>query len=148
MSLRYRRRRIVAAVLGTVTALLGGSYAWTQYETRHHLRLWHLELVNESAEAVTLVVTVESDDRTLTHTERLEPATEGETRRQIHDRWMKDAEEWVVRAELGERQLERTAAEITAHLEGSGWGTDCAHVSIVVTEDGDLESRVEPSDVC
>lgn len=77
MSLRYRRRRIVAAVLGTVTVLLGGSYAWTQYTTRHHLRFWHLEIVNESAEAVTLVVTVESDERTLTHTERLDPATEG-----------------------------------------------------------------------
>lgn len=148
MPLRYGRRRIVAAVLGAVAALLGGNVAWGQYERRHYLRFWHLELVNESAEAVTISVTAESDDRTLSHSERLDPTTDGEERRQIHDRWMKDSAEWEIRAEFGDQRLELTAAEITDRLAGSGWGTDCAHVAIVVTEDGGFEARVEQSDVC
>ncbi|WP_290810102.1 hypothetical protein [Halovivax sp.] len=86
MRLRYHRYKIVAGVLWSAGALLAGGHAVTRYERHQNRRFWHFEIVNESTEAVTLGVTVESDDTVLARTERLVPATDGESRREIHDR--------------------------------------------------------------
>lgn len=58
MVARYSRRTLLGAGLGGIATLLTGGYAWTQYRRRHTIRLYHLEAVNESDEAVTLEVTV------------------------------------------------------------------------------------------
>lgn len=150
MDVRSRRRTIVGAGLAALAGATGGGYAWRQYDRRNHLRIWHLEVVNESADPVTLETVVERDGETLRNETSLAPAGDerGDDRTQLFDRWMKHAAEWDVRAERGDRRLELSAGEITDRLEGSGWGTDCAHVVVVVTASGDLEGRVKPSTSC
>lgn len=150
MVARYSRRTLVGAGLGSIGVVLAGNYGWNQYRTRHQLRFWPLEVVNESDEAVTVDLTVEGTDREITDRVSLAPAgaENGDDTTRLHNYWMKYGDEWSVRADLGAHGLELTAREITDRLEDSGWGTDCAHLSIVVTADGGLESRVSPSDVC
>lgn len=61
---------------------------------------------------------------------------------------MKYTGEWRVDATLADHRLELPAEEIRDRLEGSGWGVDCVHITIVVTGEDGLESRAKPSDAC
>ncbi|ELY60663.1 hypothetical protein [Natronolimnohabitans innermongolicus] len=148
MVARYGRRTLVGIGVSALGALVTGSYAWSQYRTRHSIRLYHLEAVNESDETVRFEVSVtdEAGDREGTRTVTLDPTNGNESHLSGH--WMKHAGEWRVEASVGDRRLELTATEIRARLEDAGWGTDCANVQLVATADGELESRVTPSDVC
>ncbi|WP_306057230.1 hypothetical protein [Natronococcus wangiae] len=150
MPSRYSRRRLAGAAFGGASAFLAGGYAWNQYATRRHLRFRPLEAVNESADPVTLEVTVEREGFESPRTVLLEAAGDDESgdRSHLPGQWMKRAREWSIRAEHGDQRLELEAATITGRLEGAGWGPDCAHVAIVVTAAGDLEGRVEPSETC
>ena len=149
MVARYSRRTLLGAGLGGTAVLLAGGYTWDQYRTRHTIRLYHLEAVNESDETVTLEVTVTdaASDREGRRTASLEPAG-GADETHLTGLWMKHAGEWRVDATLADHRLELSTEAIRNRLEGSGWGVDCANVAVVVTADGGLESRVEPSDVC
>ncbi|TYL40552.1 hypothetical protein CV102_03000 [Natronococcus pandeyae] len=146
----YSRRQLVGTALGGAGAVLAGGYTWNQYATRRHLRFRPLEAVNESADAITLEITVEREGFESPRTVLLEPVgNEGDDdRSRLPGRWTKHADEWTIRAEHGEQRLELEAAVITDRLEGAGWGPDCAHVTIVVTATGDLESRIAPSETC
>ncbi|MFC4437093.1 MULTISPECIES: hypothetical protein [Natrialbaceae] len=145
----YSRRQLVGTALGGASAVLAGGYTWNQYATRRHLRFRPLEAVNESPDSVTLEITVEGDGRESPRTVRLEAVDDGDgDTSHLPGRWIKQAKEWAIRAEHGDQRLELGAATITDRLEDSGWGPDCAHVAIVVTAAGDLESRVAPSETC
>lgn len=145
----YSRRRIAGAAFGA-SAFLASGYAWNQYATRRHLRFRPLEAVNESADPVALEVTVERDGFESPRTVLLEAAGDDENgdRSRLPGQWMKRSREWSIRAQHDDQRLELEAAAITDRLEGAGWGPDCAHVAIVVTAGGDLESQVEPSETC
>ncbi|SDJ87022.1 hypothetical protein [Natronorubrum texcoconense] len=94
-----------------------------------------------------MTVTDAVSDREGTRTASLEPAG-GADGTHLSGLWMKHAGEWHIDAAVADHRLELSTEEIRDRLEGSGWGVDCAHVTIAVTADGELESRVEPSDVC
>ncbi len=149
MVTRYSRRTLLGAGLGGIATLLTGGYAWTRYRTRHTVRIRPLDIVTESDESVTveLTLTDEAGHREENRTVQLDPASGDDEARRFGP-WMKYAGEWRIDAALEEHRLELTAAELTDRLEESGWGVDCAHITIVVTADGGLESHVDPSDAC
>lgn len=151
MSPRTSRRSLVVGAAGAVGALVTGSYAWNQYDTRYYLRFRPLEAVNESDEPAALAVTVagdleEGDERIYD----LEPAghEDGRNDRSINGPWIKRSDEYSIRVRLDGEELVLRNREIVDRLDDSGWGSDCARVTLTVTPGRTLESRVGPSDVC
>lgn len=146
---RYDRRTILGAGLGGISVLATGYYGWSQYERRTHLRFRPLEVRSDADESVALKVSLtdETGHREETETIELGPEEERQETR-LSGPWMKHAGEWRIEASTENEVLELTAETITDRLEGSGWGVDCAHVSIVLTAERSLESQIEPSDIC
>ena len=145
------RRALVAGAAGGVGVVATGGYAWSQYAARNHLQFRSLEAVNESDEPVELTVAALSGgDVRYERTDELAPAGDehGDDRKSLAGPWIKHPDPYSLRVELGEELLQLDNAEIVERLDGSGWGSDCANVTIVVTADRRLDSEVSPSDVC
>lgn len=144
------RRTLLGAGLAGIAGLATGGYTWRRYARRHHLRFRPLEAVNESPDPATLRLTVEDDARTSRRTERLGPAGSGDGRdvRAVPGRWLTHARAYAVRIDLEGESVAVDAVTITDRLEGAGWGADCAHLTVVVTPNRELEVRVGPSERC
>lgn len=139
-------RRSLIAGIGGLGAVATGGYAWTRYATRDHLQFRPLEGVNNTDEPVELVVTALSDGTgEYERTDDLEPGADAKS---LAGPWIKHADAYSLRARTADAELVLENREIVDRLDDAGWGSDCAHVRIVVTEDGDLESRVRPSEYC
>ncbi len=141
----YGRRTLLGAALAGLVGLAAGGYTWNQYSRRHDLRLRPLEVRNESTDPATIELAVHDGDRTIRRTERLTPVDDDADRRAVPGRWMKHARPYAVRAELEDEAeaIELEPSTITGRLGGAGWGVDCAHLTVVVTTDRSLETRVD-----
>jgi hypothetical protein len=143
------RRSLVAGALGGLCMVATGGYAWNQYATRSHLQFRPLEAVNESDEPVTITVTVRSDRRDgYERTADLATAGDEEETRTLPGPWIKSPEAYSVHAATDGEELHLENPEIVDRLGDADWGRNCVRVTIVVTEESRLESRVVPSDRC
>ncbi|MCU4744429.1 hypothetical protein [Natronoglomus mannanivorans] len=147
------RRSLLAGTLGGVGVLASGGYAWNQYATRNALQFRPLEGHNESDEPVTLTVTASSDGTEVYEgTYDLAPAGDerGEDTRYLAGPWIKHPDEYSLRVATDDEEfvLVLENSEIIDRLEDTGWGSECARVTITVTDAGTLESAVATSEQC
>lgn len=145
------RRTLIAGGIGGVGVLGGGRYAWTQYATRNTLRLRPLECINRSSEHVELTLTVLVDREAVGDPRYVTLApVDQEPDNQMHwnGHWIKKAQEYAVRAEVNGEELYLANSDIVTRLPDSGWGSDCASVRILVTEQGTLSSEIDSVEFC
>ena len=144
----YSRRTLVGAGLGGVGALITGSVAWNQYARRNHLTFRDLSARNDAEEPVTLTVDVGTDlEEPRTSTHQLEPAgiEDGSNETHVAGPWIKRARQWAIRASNGDDTITLSNRELN-HRAETGWGADAIAVTIVLTEDGGLDSEVASSE--
>ncbi len=140
----YSRRTVIAGAVGGLGVLGTGTLAYRSYDRRHHVRLQPLALRNESDDEVSVTVAVSGNRHSREETLVVSPGD----RERFEYRWRKVADEYTIEARYDDHSLTLDAATITERLEDSGWGSDDACVTIVVTADGSLDSRVSPPDDC
>ena len=143
------RRSLLAGAVSGFGVLATGGYVWNQYTTRNFLRFRPLEVVNESNEQVEIAVTVWKDGaNNYEQTHDLElPGGQAQTRH-LNGPWIKSGGEYSIRVATTDEELVLDNREIVSRLEDADWGSSCARVTIVVTEDETLESRILPSKGC
>jgi hypothetical protein len=151
VTLLLDRRAVLAGATG-IAVLGGATYVRGQYASRHGLRFRSLNVVNETDREAVVTVRVETDDGAVTREEAVTLAAAGsdggEDRTHLNGVWIKRADEYAIRAEHRQERVELTATEITERLDGAGWGSDCADVTLVVTAAENLTSQVAPSEAC
>ena len=145
------RRSLVVGIAGGLGLIGSGGYVWSQYSTRNHLQFRPLECVNRSSESVEPVVTVQANGEPVSEPmyDTLAPAGTGhDDTTHFNGPWIKHPQAYSIHVELNDGELHLENGEIIAQLPDSGWGRECASVTIIITETKTLNSKITPSDVC
>ena len=151
MPSNFSRRSLLAVGVGGLGTLATGGLVWNGYARRHHIRLQPLDVRNESDEPATVTLTVTGDR--ITEQERvveLAPAGEGRENTDWNDHlraeghWRKRADEYAIEARYRDERVEIDSVTIHDRINGSRLGSDCVHLTIVVTEERKLEIQATP----